>query len=93
MGEAGPEAIMPLKRDGNGNLGVRTNQQQQKVEVVVNNFGTEKATTKETVNNRGERKIEVIIGDAVAGELSRPGSAVQQSFSSNFGAKPAVARR
>jgi len=26
MGEAGPEAIMPLKRDNNGNLGVRTNQ-------------------------------------------------------------------
>jgi lambda family phage tail tape measure protein len=93
MGEAGPEAIMPLKRDSQGNLGVRTNQQQQNVEVVVNNYGSEKATTKETVNNRGERKIEVVIGDAVAGEISRPGSAVQQSLSSNFGNRPAVARR
>ena len=93
MGEAGPEAIMPLKRDSQGNLGVRTNQQQQNVEVVVNNYGSEKATTKETVNNRGERKIEVVIGDAIAGEISRPGSAVQQSLSSNFGNRPAVARR
>ena len=93
MGEAGPEAIMPLKRDSQGNLGVRTNQQQQSVEVVVNNYGSEKATTKESVNNRGERKIEVVIGDAVAGEISRPGSAVQQSLSSNFGNRPAVARR
>ena len=93
MGEAGPEAIMPLKRDSQGNLGVRTNQQQQNVEVVVNNYGSEKATTKESVNNRGERKIEVIIGDAVAGEISRPGSAVQQSLSSNFGNRPVVARR
>jgi hypothetical protein len=84
---------MPLKRDSQGNLGVRTNQQQQNVEVVVNNYGSEKATTKETVNNRGERKIEVVIGDAVAGEISRPGSAVQQSLSSNFGNRPAVARR
>ena len=92
MGEAGPEAIMPLKRDSQGNLGVRANQQQN-VEVVVNNYGSEKATTKESVNNRGERKIEVVIGDAIAGEISRPGSAVQQSLSSNFGNRPAVARR
>lgn len=93
MGEAGPEAIMPLKRDSNGNLGVRAGGNQGNVDVVVNNFGSEKATTRETTDSRGNRKIEVIIGDMVAGEVSRVGSPVQQSISSNFNNKPALVRR
>jgi lambda family phage tail tape measure protein len=94
MGEAGPEAIMPLKRDSNGNLGVRgPGGSGGNVDVVVNNYGNEKATTKETTDSRGNRRIEVIVGDMVASELSRPGSSVQQSLSSNYGNKPSVARR
>ena len=92
MGEAGPEAIMPLHRGPDGSLGVR-NGGGGKVDVVVNNFGNEKATTKETVDSRGNRKIEVVIGEMVAGEMSRSGSPVQQSLSNNFGSRPAVARR
>jgi hypothetical protein len=91
MGEAGPEAIMPLKRDGQGNLGVRANA--QKTEVVVNNYSNSQATAKETVDSRGNRRIEVVIGEIVASEIGRPGSAVQQSFSNNFNARPAIARR
>ena len=94
MGEAGPEAIMPLKRDSNGNLGVRAGGNSGgNVDVVVNNFGSEKATTKETTDSRGNRKIEVVIGDMVAGEIGRSGSAIQQSLSGNFNSRPAVARR
>ena len=93
MGEAGPEAIMPLKRDSNGNLGVRSGGSGGNVDVVVNNFGSEKATTRETTDSRGNRKIEVIIGDMVASEVSRTGSPVQQSISSNFNNKPALVRR
>ena len=92
MGEAGPEAIMPLKRDANGNLGVRTGGQGQ-TSVVVNNYSNAQATTKETVDSKGNRKIDVVIGEIVAGEIGRPGSAVQQSFSNNFNARPAIARR
>lgn len=92
MGEAGPEAIMPLKRDANGNLGVRSGNQGN-TSVVVNNYGSEKATTKESVDSRGNRKIEVIIGDIVAGELNRPGSTTQQAMTANYGASPMVARR
>ena len=92
MGEAGPEAIMPLKRDSNGNLGVRSGGGSN-VDVVVNNYGSEKATTKETTDSRGNRRIEVIIGDMVASEVSRVGSPVQQSISSNFNNKPALVRR
>jgi lambda family phage tail tape measure protein len=93
MGEAGPEAIMPLKRDSNGNLGVRSNQQQGNVDVVVNNFGSEKATTKETTDSQGNRKIEIIIGEMVSKEVARTGSSTQQAFSTTFGTRPALARR
>jgi lambda family phage tail tape measure protein len=93
MGEAGPEAIMPLKRDSNGNLGVRAGGNGGSVDVVVNNYGSEKATTKETTDSRGNRKIEVVIGDMVAGEMSRSGSSLQQTFSNTFGTRPSVPRR
>ena len=92
MGEAGPEAIMPLKRDSNGNLGVRTGGGGQ-TSVVVNNYSTAQATTKETTDSRGNRKIEVIVGDMVAQEVSRPGSAMQQTMGSTFGQRPMVPRR
>jgi hypothetical protein len=91
MGEAGPEAIMPLKRDNNGNLGVRGGG--SKVDVVVNNYGSEKATTKETTDSRGNRRIEVMIGDMVAGELNRVGSNTQQAMTASYGTSPLVARR
>jgi len=92
MGEAGPEAIMPLKRDSNGNLGVRSGGGSN-VDVVVNNYGNEKATTKETMDSRGNRRIEVMIGDMVAGELNRVGSNTQQAMTSSYGTSPLVARR
>jgi lambda family phage tail tape measure protein len=93
MGEAGPEAIMPLKRDSNGNLGVRAGGGGGSVDVVVNNYGNQQATTKETTDSRGNRKIEVIIGDMVASEVARPGSSVQQSLAGSFNSRPALARR
>lgn len=93
MGEAGPEAIMPLKRDSNGNLGVRTNQQAPQTSVVVNNYGSEKATTKETTDSNGNRKIEVVIGDMVAGEMAKPGSNLQRSMQTTFNTRPAMTRR
>jgi lambda family phage tail tape measure protein len=93
MGEAGPEAIMPLKRDSNGNLGVRSNQQQTNVDVVVNNYGSEKAETRETVDSRGNRKIEVIIGDMAAADMTRSGSASQRAVGGTYGLRPQLIRR
>jgi hypothetical protein len=93
MGEAGPEAIMPLKRDNNGNLGVRGNQAGSKVDIVVNNYSNEKATAQETVDQQGNRKIEVIVGDMVADQLSKTGSSAQQSLSVNYGSRPRLVRR
>jgi lambda family phage tail tape measure protein len=93
MGEAGPEAIMPLKRDSNGNLGVRAAGGGGNVDVVVNNYSTAQAETKETVDSRGNRKIEVVIGDMTAGEISRNGSASQKAIRGTFGLQPQLIRR
>jgi lambda family phage tail tape measure protein len=93
MGEAGPEAIMPLKRDNKGNLGVRSDSGGTKVDVVVNNYSSEKATTTETVDSKGNRKIEVIVGDMVADQLSRTGSSAQQALSGSYGQRPSMVRR
>jgi hypothetical protein len=93
MGEAGPEAIMPLTRDGSGNLGVRAQGGNSNVEVVVNNYSNAQAETRETTDSRGNRRIEVIVGDMVAQEVSKTGSATQNAFSSTYGTRPALARR
>lgn len=96
MGEAGPEAIMPLRRDASGSLGVVAsmgNSSSSNVEVVINNFTSEKATATETVDSRGKRSISVTIGDTVAGELNRSGSASQSAMQSTYGMKPQLIRR
>jgi len=92
MGEAGPEAIMPLKRGANGSLGVQAGGGGN-VDVVVNNYGSEKAKTKESTDARGNRRIEVIIGELTAAEMSRPNSPVQASMRGTFGISPQLTRR
>jgi phage-related minor tail protein len=91
MGEAGPEAIMPLKRDSQGNLGVRSNQ--GSVEIVVNNYTSQQAETKETTDSRGNRRIEVTIGDIVADQMTTNNSSIQQAMLVGYGAKPRMIRR
>jgi len=95
MGEAGPEAIMPLTRDSDGVLGVRSsgNSGGGNVEVVVNNYTAERAETKETVDSRGNRRIEVVVGEMVATQMTTPNSSVQQAMLSGFGARPRMVRR
>ena len=91
MGEAGPEAIMPLKRSQNGSLGVQS--QPSNVNVVVNNHTGQPAKTNESIDSRGNRTIEVIVGDVVAQQIATKGSPVQQSMASTYGNRPALARR
>lgn len=95
MGEAGPEAIMPLKRNANGVLGVEAGGggSSGETNVVVHNYGPSKADTKRSVDSRGNTTIEVTIGDAVAGEIRRSGSPAQESIKSTFGRQPQLIRR
>lgn len=94
MGEAGPEAIMPLRRGSDGSLGVAASGGGGgNVSVQVINNSNAQATTNETVDSKGNRKIEVVIGDMTAGEISRSGSASQKSIRSTFGIQPQLIRR
>jgi lambda family phage tail tape measure protein len=93
MGEAGPEAIMPLKRNSNGVLGVEGGGGGGETNVIINNYGPSKTETKKTVDSRGNKTIEVIVGDAVAGEIRRSGSPAQESIKSTFGRQPQLIRR
>ena len=94
MGEAGPEAIMPLRRGSDGSLGVvASGGSSGNVSVNVINNSSSQATTSETTDSKGNRKIEVVIGDMTAGEISRSGSASQKSIKSTFGLQPQLIRR
>ena len=94
MGEAGPEAIMPLRRGADGSLGVAASGGSGgNVSVQVINNSNAQATTNETVDSKGNRKIEVVIGEMNAGEISRSGSASQKSIRSTFGIQPQLIRR
>ena len=94
MGEAGPEAIMPLKRGPDGTLGVRAGSGDGgNTQVIVNNYSNAHAETKETVDSRGNRQVEVIVGEMTAGEVSRSGSQAQRSIRNTFGINPQLIRR
>jgi len=64
MGEAGPEAILPLTRGANGKLGVQSQGGGTVVNVINNSSGTE-TETQETVGPSGETRIDVLIVDKV----------------------------
>jgi hypothetical protein len=94
MGEAGPEAIMPLRRGSDGSLGVAASGSSGgNVSVQVINNSSAQATTNETTDSKGNRKIEVVIGEMTAGEISRSGSSSQKSIKSTFGIQPQLIRR
>lgn len=83
-GEAGPEAIMPLKRGANGQLGVQGGGG-AKVQVNIINNSSSQITQRETKDNNGNRMLEVLIENTVnkglaAGKFDR---SMQSSYSLN----------
>lgn len=93
MGEAGPEAIMPLRRGADGSLGVASQGGGSNVEISIINNTNAQATTQETTDARGNRKVEVVIGDMNAAEVQRNGSSSQKAMKSTYGIQPALIRR
>lgn len=79
LGEAGPEAVMPLARMSNGKLGVQSTGGTQPTFVsitIVNQTGIEAdATATATPNSNGGMNIEVMIDRIVAKKLNTPGTA------------------
>lgn len=73
MGEAGPEAIMPLKRSSDGSLGVNATGVGGTTNVIVeiNNYTSEEISTKETENSDGQKTLQVTIGKMINAHLSQ----------------------
>jgi phage-related minor tail protein len=88
MGEAGPEAILPLKRGANGQLGVQAGSMaapETTINVINNNANQNEVTVSESENSDGSRQIDIMITQKVK-ELFNTG-AMDKTMSSNFGAR------
>ena len=86
MGEAGPEAIMPLKRGSDGTLGVSVSGQNGFVmQVVINNYSSEKITAEEKTDMDGQRKLEITVGAMINQHIS--GGKADKALGSRYGLK------
>jgi lambda family phage tail tape measure protein len=92
MGEAGPEAIMPLSRDSKGTLGVRTmgnNAPQIQNTITINIVESkEKAGTQERTTENGVDMITVFVEkvkNSIAGDISRGTGSVTGALSRTYG--------
>ena len=88
MGEAGPEAVMPLSRGADGSLGVNASGiggMQFALRVVINNYSTEEVAATETVGDDGQRQLEVTIGTLINGHLSS--GKADKALSARYGIK------
>lgn len=86
MGEAGPEAVMPLVRTSGGNLGVRaegTGKQIVNV-TVINNAGAQ-VETNQRQNEDGSLDLEIMVTQAVARDMSRRNGATNNVLRKGYG--------
>lgn len=103
MGEAGPEAIMPLRRGRDGRLGVSAAQNLPKpapasaggavtFNLINNGQPVEVESASEVPDGRGGRRFDVVMKQQVAEAISQPGAA-SDAMKSTFGAKRRLASR
>ncbi len=88
MGEAGPEAVMPLTRGVDGSLGVSASGiggGDYSLTVVINNYGSENVTAEETSDETGQRRLEVTIGSMINSHLS--GGKADKAMKARYGLK------
>ena len=86
MGEAGPEAIMPLSRGGDGKLGVKS--KPAIVNVVINNNTKSTTTQKESTDNQGNRIVEIFIDEIdneLASRVNRGSGSLSESLEGTYG--------
>lgn len=86
-----PEAYVPLP-DGK-NIPVKMDGATGGTSVVVNNYSGQQVSTNETTDGRGNRRVEVSVGDMVAGEIRRYGSAANMAIRSSFRTTPNLTGR
>ncbi len=90
MGEAGPEAVMPLTRIG-GDLGVKAAGGNTEVNIY-NNVGAN-VTTQERATADGGKAIDVYTDQAVAKKLGQFGSQSNKAMRANYGARTQLTGR
>jgi phage-related minor tail protein len=95
-GEAGPEAIMPLRRLGNGRLGVESAGAREGASVQVNiiNASGERVSERRTAQPGGGQRIDVMIGDMVRDLIRNDlaiGGEIDRSLRNRFGLTPKLA--
>lgn len=75
MGEAGPEAVMPLARGSDGSLGVRVAGGAGGVEVIINlnNYSGQPATATQRSGPDGQKIIDLTVGQAAAKDIGSRG--------------------
>lgn len=83
MGEAGPEAILPLRRDRNGDLGVASGGSSSTVLINITNQGDSEVQQRESTGANGERVIDILIAQKVK-EAFANGS-MDKQMSQNYG--------
>lgn len=81
MGEAGPEAIVPLKRGSGGDLGVKASLTPVTVNIINQNGSN--VQQQQTTGPNGEQQIDVIITNTVRDGLAS--GKYDRAFKSNFG--------
>ena len=76
MGEAGPEAIVPLSRGPDGKLGISNYGGGMAVYVIIQNYTSEEVKTEESTDGNGNQIRKIIIGavkeSISSGEMDRP---------------------
>lgn len=94
MGEAGPEAIMPLKRGPDGKLGVSGGRGAAPVVVkhTVINYSGAKIEQQERTGPNGERELLTIIDRRMAAQIGNPYSPASSALDAR-GARVATKRR
>lgn len=97
MGEAGPEAIMPLTRDSNGRLGVSA--EGMGGAQCINNIyietpeGYTAEQTSRVSNNNGGEDIMFTIVKQTAANVAQPGSPMYRAMQNTFGASQVLTSR
>lgn len=89
MGEAGPEAIMPLTRGADGSLGVDASGvsggANVAVLVTVNNYSNESVTAKETTSDTGQKQLEITVGSLINTHIAN--GRADKALGSRYGLK------
>ncbi|HOX55211.1 MAG TPA: hypothetical protein PLC32_07190 [Candidatus Omnitrophota bacterium] len=91
-GEAGDEAIMPLFRGSNGDLGVKSNGGGGGVEInIYAPEGSKVSQNRQTIGDK--EQINIMIDEAVAGSVKDSGSKTHRALKSSFGLKQSLTVR